>query len=81
MPSDNEKKLQLAEERVKFLADRMAILMVVCVSRTGSWNPWFTEGMYEDRDGMGDELRSWPQYKSATDVIRNMLRKQDNESK
>ncbi len=75
MPNDDKS----SNERLAFLADRMAILMVVCVSRTGSWNPWFREGMYEDAEGMGDEIRSWPQHKAAMDVIRNMLRRYDNE--
>jgi len=57
----------------------MAILMVVCVSRTGSWNPWFTEGLYEDLEAMGDEIRSWPQHKSALDVIRRMVKKHETE--
>lgn len=78
MPKD-DKKLQRAEARLAFLADRMAILMVVCVQRTGSWNPWFTEGLYEDLEAMGDEIRSWPQHKSAMEVIRRMVKKHETE--
>jgi len=77
MPKQEEKKND--SERLAFLADRMAILMVVCVSRTGSWNPWFREGMYEDAEGLGDEIRAWPQHETAKEVIRNMLRKFDHE--
>ncbi len=82
MPKGNEnlqERLQQAEARLVFMADRMAILMVVCQSRTGSWDPWFREAMYEDPEAMGDEIRSWPQHKTAMTVIRNMLRKFDNE--
>ena len=65
-------------ERVAFLADRMAILLVICKSRTGDWNPWFREGMYEGPTG--EEIRGWPDYQTAKDIIREMLRRHDNES-
>ena len=75
MPKQNKKPTD--NERLAFLADRLAILMVVCVSRSGSWDPWFREGTYEDSEGMGEEIRHWPEYTTAMEVIRNMLRKHD----
>ena len=74
MPKGEKKT---SDERLAFLADRMAILMVVCQARTGSWDPWFREALYEDPEAMGDEIRSWVQHKTALDVIRNMMRKHD----
>lgn len=75
MPKQNKKPTD--SERLAFLADRMAILMVVCKSRTLDWNPWFRDGLY-DGDA-GEEIREWPDYRTAKDVIRNMLRKFGNE--
>lgn len=66
-------------ERVAFLADRMAILLVICKSRYGDWNPFFRDGMYDDEGSMGEEIRSWPDYQTAKDVVREMLRRHDNE--
>ena len=78
MPRQGKK--QSNEARVAFLADRMAILLIICKQRHGgSWEPWFREGMYDDEGSLGDELREWPQYKEGLDVVRLMLRKFDNE--
>ena len=56
----------------------MAILLVVAKMRHGNnWNPFFSEGLYEDEGGLGDEIRDWPEYETAMQVIRNWLRKHD----
>jgi len=61
---------------LQFLADRMAILLCVCKQRhTGSWVPWFQEGTYEDEGLLGDEIREWPEYQQALNIVRLMLRK------
>ena len=66
------------DERLAFLADRAAILLVVCKMRYGNdWNPFFGEGLYENDGSLGDEIRGWPEYRAATMVIRNWLRKHD----
>jgi hypothetical protein len=58
----------------------MAILLVVAKMRYGNdWNPFFREGLYEDEGSLGDEIRDWPEYKTALEVIRNMLRKHNND--
>lgn len=76
MPSDDKK----SNDRLAFLADRFAILMVVCKMRYGNeWNPFFQDGLYEDEGSLGDEIKGWPEFQSARDVIRNMLRRHDNE--
>ncbi len=78
MPKQNKKQNDKA--RVRFLADRMAILLVICRHRHGgSWEPWFREGTYDEEGSLGDEIRQWPGYKEAIDVVRLMLRKFDNE--
>ncbi len=74
------KKKRSDKERLVFLADRMAILLVICKQRHGgSWVPWFKEGMYDNEGSLGDELRQWPAYQEGLDVIRLMLRKFDEE--
>jgi len=61
---------------LQFLADRMAILLVVCKQRHGgSWVPWFQEDMYEAEGSLGDEIREWPEYQQALNIVRLMLRK------
>lgn len=63
-------------DRLRFLADRAAILLVVCKMRYGNdWNPWFREGIFEDEGSLGDEIRGWPEYQSAMMVVRNWLKK------
>ncbi len=65
--------------RLKLLAERMAILMVVCRLKYGiGWNVWMHEGLYSGETG--DEFRSMPEFKVALDVIRNMIRRQDREA-
>ena len=71
--------LKQANRRIGFLADRMALLLVICKSRSQDWNPWFRDAMYDAEDSMGVEIREWPEYTTAKDIIRNMLRKFDNE--
>jgi hypothetical protein len=78
MPKQGKKKSN--RDRVRFLADRMAILLVICKNRHGgSWNPWFREGTYDDEGSLGDEIREWPEYHGGMDVVRLMLEKYDRE--
>lgn len=61
-----------------FMADRMAIMLVTLKQRHGDdWSPWMGEGLWEDEDGMGDVLRSWPDYEVAMKIIRLWIRKHD----
>lgn len=58
------------------LADRLAILLCVAKQRHGgSWIPWFQEGTYDDEGSLGDEIRQWPEYKEALDVVRLFMRR------
>jgi hypothetical protein len=79
LPSPKQsKKPQLDDDRLSFLADRAAILLVVCKMRYGNdWNPFFREGLFEDEGSLGDEIRGWPEYEGAKMVIRNWIRKHD----
>lgn len=70
--------LEKANARIRFLSDRFGILMVVCQSRTGDWNPWMRDDLYDGEGQMGEEIRGWPAYKAAKEVIRNMLRRHDD---
>jgi hypothetical protein len=73
-------EVEQANKRIGFLTDRMAILLVICKSRYGDWNPVFRDGMYDDEGSMGEEIREWPDYKAALQVIDQMLRRFDNEN-
>ena len=60
----------------KLLADRLAILLVICQSRTGDWDPWFRDGLYDG--DVGDEIREWPAYRTAKQIVAHMLRRQND---
>jgi len=54
----------------------MALMLVILDSRTGNdWNPWMGEGVWDGE--MGEELREWPQYKTAKDIVRLWIAKHD----
>jgi hypothetical protein len=62
------------KERFRFLADRMAILLVIAKMRYGNdWNPFFRDSLYDDEGSLGDEIRSWPEYKAARMMIRRWV--------
>lgn len=72
----NQDKKQ--NERLAFLADRLAILLVVCKQRHGGdWTPWLREGTYDDEGSLGDEIREWRDYQQALEIVRLMMRKHD----
>ena len=61
--------------RLAFLADRMAILMAICIVQTGGkLNPWFRESLYTGETG--DELRELHEYRIAKQIVRNMLKRE-----
>lgn len=77
MPNEKLTRKQ-AEDRIELLRDRLGVLLVVCKMRYGNdWNPFFREGLYEDEGSLGDEIRGWPEYKSALMVVDNMIRKNE----
>jgi hypothetical protein len=64
--------------RVELLADRLAILLVVVKQRYGTeWEPWFGESVWEQEDHLGDEIREWPQYIEAMNIVRQFIRRHD----
>jgi len=69
---------KLDDSKLAFLCDRMAILMVVCRLKYDiGWSVWLGEGLYTGETG--DEFRAMPEFKVAIDVIRNMIRRHDND--
>jgi hypothetical protein len=72
---------QVAEKRIAMLADRMAILLVICNARDeDDWNPWMGEGMYEDEGSLGDHMRNMKDYKVAKEIVRLWIQKQDKKT-
>lgn len=53
--------------------------MVICKARYGDWNPFFRDGMYDAEGSMGEEIREWPDYKVALEIIRRMIKRMENE--
>ena len=69
-----DKKLQ--QDRIAFLADRMALLIVDMVRRDCEYGEFCADEFYEGEDA--DVTRESKQYEVAIDFVRNMLRRHDN---
>ena len=68
MPDD---KVTLNEQRLRKLADRMAILMCVYWSQYGNFDPLDLDDFWNSADC--DEIRAMPEYQQAIQHIREML--------
>ncbi|MHC4316813.1 MAG: hypothetical protein ACYSW3_30600 [Planctomycetota bacterium] len=67
-----------SDKRIALLADRLAVLLVVVKQRYGTdWEPWFGEDTWECEDRMADEIRGWPDYKTAKDIVKLFIRRHD----
>ena len=75
MPKDDKK--QQAEDRIKFLADRMAILMVDLICREVDYGEFCYEEFYTSVSA--DVMRESKHYEVALDLVRSMIRKHDVE--
>ena len=73
MPSDNKK--QRADERIKFMADRMAILMVEIIELDFDYGDLCFNDFY--RGERADEMRRTKHYQVGMDFVRQMIRKHD----
>jgi len=71
-------KAKRDKARIRFLVDRMAILLVVAKMRYGNdWNPFFRDTLFDEEGSLGDEIRSWPEYQSARQVIAAWVKRED----
>lgn len=71
-----------SDRRIALLADRLAVLLVVARSRHGTdWAPWFGESVWEEEGHMADEIRGWPDYKTAKDIVKLFIKRQDGREK
>ncbi len=67
-----------SDRRIALLADRLAVMLVIARSRHGTdWEPWFGESVWEDDGRMAEEIRTWPDYKVAKDIVKIFLKRQD----
>ncbi len=55
------------------LVDRLAILLVIAKSRHGGFDLFFLDRQYDEEGSLGDEIREWPDYKTARKVINRWL--------
>lgn len=70
------------DNRVRMMADRLAILLVICNARDGDdWNPWMGEEMYDGLDQLGDQVRKMKDYDTAKKIVRLWIEKQDKRSR
>jgi hypothetical protein len=71
MPKDEQKGYAV-------VLDRAAILLVVAKMRYGNdWNPFLKDALYDDEGSLGDEIRSWPEYREALSVIEMWMRREE----
>lgn len=72
----------IANERIKLLADRLAILLVICNARdSDDWNPWALDRTYDGEDSMGEHMRKMKDYKTAQNIVRRWIKTQDESIK
>ncbi len=71
-----EKKLQRAEARITFLADRMALLIVELVRRDCDYGEFCFDDFYEGKQAQ--KIRRSQHYHVTLDFVREMLRRHDN---
>lgn len=74
MPNDDKK----SNDRLVFLADRMAILMVDLVRRDCDYGRFCHDEFYCDE--IAGYLRNGKEYQVCLDFVRNMLRRHDEDS-
>lgn len=79
--SENCEHKAKSDKRIAFLADRMAVMLVILKSRHGDWDWLYGEAMWSDPEGMAEELRDWSEYKVAKDIVRLWLKKHDTREK
>jgi hypothetical protein len=42
------------------------------------WNPFFRDTLFDEEGSLGDEIRGWPEYQSARNVIAAWVKREDN---
>ncbi len=61
--------------RLALLADRMAILMAICIVKYGGkLNPWFRDSFYTGE--AAEEIRGMAEYRVALAIIRGMVKRE-----
>lgn len=80
MQNGNRQK-SVADNRIKLLADRLAILLVICNARDeDDWNPWALDRSYDEPGGMGDSIRKMRDYSTAKTIVRRWIERQDKQT-
>lgn len=82
MPKQKKKSRtqQVADNRITKLADRLAILLVICNARDeDDWNPWALERTYDDPGSLGDSVRKMRDYNTAKMIVRRWIEKADKD--
>ncbi len=71
-----DKKLQLADARIKFLADRLAMLMTELASRDMDFGRFCHDEFYTGQ--VANFVRGRRTFGVCLDLVRNMLRRHDD---
>lgn len=80
--TQSERAQRIADERIKMLADRLSVLLVICNARDeDDWNPWALDRSYDDENSMGDHIRRMSDYKTAKTIVRRWVEKTDERTR
>jgi hypothetical protein len=61
--------------KLALLADRMAILMSICIIKYGGkLNPWFRDSFYTGEAAIA--IREMPEYRVSLAIIRGMVKRE-----
>lgn len=72
----------VSNNRIKMMADRLAILMVICNARDeDDWMPWGLESSYDSEDCMGEHIRKMKDYTTAKNIVRMWIEKTDKRTR
>lgn len=75
--SESSEHKEKSDKRIAFLADRMAVMMVILQSRHGGWEWFYGENTWRGDDNMANEIRDWKEYDTAKEIIKLWIRKDE----
>ena len=53
--------------------------MVVKQRYGTDWEPWFGESLWQDEDRLAEEIREWPQYTEAKEIVKLFIKRSERE--
>jgi len=70
-----------SDRRIALLADRMAVMIALLGARHNGWEWLFGEHMWQDPDGIAEEIREWNEYRNGLEIVKLFIRRDDEREK